>query len=190
MPTSSWRCCPCDSAATGWWPTDSSRTCRSSSAAADALGSEARGRCMLKRPRVAPRTARKRLSSTDSSRNSSDDWYVRRKPRRMRSCGGSWVMSSPKNWTRPAVGGKSPVMALNKVVLPAPLAPRIARRSPAGTAKLMSSIARKAPNCRVTRSSTSASPDSAAETGCAAKGSSTTEAITRRIALRAVGHVA
>src|SRR5512134_458632 len=99
-------------------------------------------------------------------------------------------MSSPKNWTRPAVGGKSPVMALNKVVLPAPLAPRIARRSPAGTAKLMSSIARKAPNCRVTRSSTSASPDSAAEAGCVARGSSTTEAIASQFALRAVGHVA
>ena len=30
-------------------------------------------------------------------------------------------MSSPKKWIRPEVGGKSPVMALKSVVLPAPV---------------------------------------------------------------------
>ena len=76
----------------------------------------------------------------------------------MRSWGGIAVTSSPKKRTRPAVGGKSPVMALNRVVLPAPLAPMSARRSPAATESETSSIARSAPNVRVTPSSTRASP--------------------------------
>ena len=90
-----------------------------------------RGRQKLKRPLATPRTARNRLSRTVRSRNSSEDWYVRRRPLRMRSCGGSSVMSSPKKWIRPEVGGKSPVMALKSVVLPAPLEPRMAYFSPA-----------------------------------------------------------
>ena len=69
------------------------------------------------------------------------------------------VTSSPKKRTRPDVGGKSPVIALNSVVLPAPLAPISARRSPAATENETSSIARSAPNVRVTPSSTRASPD-------------------------------
>src|SRR6187455_1698270 len=78
----------------------------------------------------------------------------------MRSCGGSAVMSSPKKWIRPAVGGKSPVMALKSVVLPAPLEPRIAAFSPAATDNDTSSTARSAPKTRVTPARTSASPDS------------------------------
>src|SRR5258708_27629786 len=77
----------------------------------------------------------------------------------MRSCGGRSVMSSPKNQTCPALGGKSPVMALKSVVFPAPLAPSTARRSPAATENDTSSIALSAPNVRVTRSSTRASPE-------------------------------
>src|SRR5262245_39730022 len=77
---------------------------------------------------------------------------------RIRSCGGRAVTSSPKKRTRPAVGGKSPVAALNSVVLPAPLAPISARRSPAPTESETSSIALSAPNVRVTPSSTRASP--------------------------------
>src|SRR5512147_980709 len=68
----------------------------------------------------------------------------------MRSCGGKVVMSSPKNRTVPAVGMKSPVMALNKVVLPAPLVPRMARRSPARIVRSMPSSATKAPKLRRT----------------------------------------
>ena len=82
---------------------------------------------------------------------------MRRSPLRMRSCGGSSVMSSPKKWIRPAVGGKSPVMALNSVVLPAPFEPRIAYFCPAATVSDTSSTARSAPNSRVTLLSTSAS---------------------------------
>ena len=50
-------------------------------------------------------------------------------------------------------------MALNKVVLPAPFAPKMARFSPARTDKETSSTARKAPNARVTFSKTKASED-------------------------------
>src|SRR5260370_29536810 len=60
-------------------------------------------------------------------------------------------------------------MALNSVVLPAPLAPSTARRSPAATDNDMSSIARSAPNSRVTPSSTRASPEaSGLAAGCSA----------------------
>ena len=87
----------------------------------------------------------------------------------MRSCGGSAVMSSPKKWIRPAVGGKSPVMALKSVVLPAPLEPRIAAFSPAATESDTSSTARSAPKTRVTPASTSASPDSSELPGVGAR---------------------
>src|SRR3954468_9090415 len=80
----------------------------------------------------------------------------------MRSCGGSAVMSSPKKWMLPAVGGKSPVIALNSVVLPAPLEPRIAYFSPAATVSETSSTARTAPKARVTPLRISASPESSA----------------------------
>src|SRR5262249_12491193 len=103
-------------------------------------------RTKLKRLRETPRTPRKRLSRTLKSRKSSEDWYVRRMPMRMRSWGGKAVTSSPKNRTRPRVAAKSPVTTLNSVVLPAPLAPMTARRSPAATENETSSIARRAPN--------------------------------------------
>src|SRR5688572_8053580 len=76
----------------------------------------------------------------------------------MRSKGGCRVTSSPKNKTRPAVAGKSPVITLNNVVLPAPFAPMTARRSPAATENETFSIARRAPKARVTPWSTRASP--------------------------------
>ena len=88
---------------------------------------------------------------------------MRRRPFLMRSCGGSSVMSSPKNSIRPEVGGKSPVMALNSVVLPAPLEPRMAYFSPAATLSETSSTARRAPNWRVTPRSTNASFEASAE---------------------------
>src|SRR5262245_12770564 len=80
----------------------------------------------------------------------------------MRSWGGNAVMSSPKNSMRPALGGKSPVMVLNSVVLPAPLEPRIATFWPAATVNDTSSTARSAPKARVTPLRINASPDSSA----------------------------
>ena len=43
---------------------------------------------------------------------------------------GARVASLPMNSIDPDVGATSPEMTLNKVVLPAPLGPRMARRSP------------------------------------------------------------
>src|SRR5262245_47050401 len=159
MPISSWRCSPWDSDATGVSAMCVRRTRSSKSRVAASDGWPERTRRNPKRPRATPRTARKRLSRTDSSRKSSEDWYVRRSPARMRSWGGIAVTSSPKNRTRPAVAGKSPVITLNNVVLPAPLAPMTARRSPAATDSDTPSTARSAPNVRVTPSSTRASPE-------------------------------
>src|SRR5216684_4438380 len=50
----------------------------------------------------------------------------------------------------PSVGGNSPEMTLNNVVLPAPFGPRMARRSPGLTARVTSATARKPPNRRPT----------------------------------------
>src|SRR5271166_4807793 len=77
----------------------------------------------------------------------------------MRSCTGNVVTSSPKKRMRPELGGKSPVTALNNVVLPAPLEPRIARLSPAPTRRLTSARATSAPNWRPTPTSSSAKPE-------------------------------
>jgi hypothetical protein len=74
----------------------------------------------------------------------------------MRSCGGKCVTSSPKKRMVPEVDGKSPVMQLNSVVLPAPFEPSTARRSPGRTVRVMSVSAASAPNSRVTPRSSSA----------------------------------
>src|ERR1700739_2956605 len=81
----------------------------------------------------------------------------------MRSKGGKWVMSSPKKRIVPEEGGKSPVTQLNSVVLPAPLEPSTARRSPGRTVMVTSVSAASAPNIRVTPRSSSAAPAPTAE---------------------------
>src|SRR3954466_467581 len=58
----------------------------------------------------------------------------------------------------PEEGGKSPVMQLNSVVLPAPLEPSTARRSPGRTVMVTSVSAASAPNIRVTPRSSRAAP--------------------------------
>jgi len=67
-------------------------------------------------------------------------------------------MSSPKKRIVPDEGGKSPVTQLNNVVLPAPLEPSTARRSPGRTVMVTSVSAASAPNIRVTPRSSSAAP--------------------------------
>src|SRR5579863_5893365 len=63
----------------------------------------------------------------------------------------------------PDEGGKSPVTQLNNVVLPAPLDPSTARRSPGRTVMVTSMRAASAPNIRVTPRSSSAAPAPTAE---------------------------
>src|SRR5689334_12780434 len=72
-------------------------------------------------------------------------------------------MSSPKKRIVPDVGRKSPVTQLNKVVLPAPLEPSTARRSPGLTVMVTSVSAASAPNMRVTPRSSSAAAEPSAE---------------------------
>src|SRR5215475_9335760 len=71
----------------------------------------------------------------------------------MRKCarrdGGIRVISLPSKRTRPAAATAVPVMALNKVVLPAPLGPMTARRAPASSVIETPSTAFSAPNCTV-----------------------------------------
>src|ERR1700687_273908 len=66
----------------------------------------------------------------------------------------------------PEVGGKSPVMQLKSVVLPAPLEPSTARRSPGRTVSVTSVSAASAPNSRVTPRSSSAAPAATVEGRC------------------------
>src|ERR1700756_47606 len=72
-------------------------------------------------------------------------------------------MSSPKKRMVPDEGGKSPVTQLNSVVLPAPLEPSTARRSPGRTVMVTSVSAASAPNIRVTPRNSSAAPAPTAE---------------------------
>src|SRR6478672_1532760 len=76
-------------------------------------------------------------------------------------------MSSPKKRMVPDDGGKSPVTQLNSVVLPAPLEPSTARRSPGRTVIVMSVSAASAPNSRVMPRSSRAAPAPTAERRCA-----------------------
>src|SRR5215207_10125491 len=57
-------------------------------------------------------------------------------------------MSCPRNSIVPDVCGMSPEMTLNSVVFPAPLGPRIARRSPYATSRSTSRTASRPPNRR------------------------------------------
>src|SRR6186713_1118586 len=76
-------------------------------------------------------------------------------------------MSSPKKRMVPEDGGKSPVTQLNSVVLPAPLEPSTARRSPGRTVMVTSVSAASAPNSRVTPRSSNAAPAPTVERRCA-----------------------
>src|SRR5688572_14514057 len=67
---------------------------------------------------------------------------------RARLRAGRSVTSCPKSSTLPLLGGNSPEIRLNNVVLPAPLGPRIARRSPGRTSRSTSRTAWTPPKRR------------------------------------------
>src|SRR5947209_13494748 len=90
------------------------------------------------------------LSSTESPRKRRDCWYVRARPSLARLRAGMPVTSSPNSSILPDVGGKSPEMTLNSVVLPAPFGPRIARRSACETSRSTSRTACRPPKRRPT----------------------------------------
>src|SRR6185312_8268243 len=70
-------------------------------------------------------------------------WNERPMPMPQMRCGGTPVMSRLSSSTRPALGGKCPVMRLNSVDLPAPFGPMTAAICPSATARLTSATARK-----------------------------------------------
>src|SRR5215471_12420626 len=80
-------------------------------------------------------------------------------------------MSAPLKRTRPAFGGKTPEIALNKVVLPAPFGPINAVTCRPGTSNDTSEIAVRPPKRRVNRSTVSIlSAPAALSHGCSADG--------------------
>src|SRR5215469_7729305 len=90
------------------------------------------------------------LSSADMKSNSLMFWNVRAMPIQATLCGLKPVMSAPSNSTTPSLGGSRPVIALKRVVLPAPLGPISAKTSPRRTSKLTSPTAVRPPNRLVT----------------------------------------
>ena len=72
-------------------------------------------------------------------------WKLRAMPRRVRTCGGNRVMSSPRNTTVPASVRNAPEMQLISVVLPEPFGPIRPKRSPGRMSTLTLSSAVKPP---------------------------------------------
>src|SRR5919202_229619 len=71
-------------------------------------------------------------------------------PRCVRAGALSALTSSPRNSIIPEDAGMSPQITLNRVVLPAPFGPRIARRAPGATSRSTSRTATRPPNRRLT----------------------------------------
>src|SRR3989442_2741178 len=102
-------------------------------------------------------TASRQFSSTVRVGKRLVIWNVRASPSAARRCGATRVTSRSKRRMAPDVTGSSPEMRLKSVVLPAPLGPMSARRSPGRTASATPSTARSPPNAFETASSLRAS---------------------------------
>src|SRR4051812_37038471 len=135
MPTSSWRCSPCESSETRMSSWSVRPTASPIARAFSRISESWRFLTSRKCPSWTPSTARYRLSSTERPRKSREVWKVRESPMRARLRDGNRVTSVPNSSTVPALGGNSPEIRLNSVVLPAPLGLRIARRSPGATSR-------------------------------------------------------
>ena len=152
MPTSSWRCWPWESDADG-------RAEHVRSRPTVAASSRARSRTRRRsrradRRRWPPRDAEHGEVEVvlDASGRGTDGTSGRCGPARAACApgGGSALTSCPRNSIVPEVGGQSPEMTLNSVVLPAPFGPRIARRSPCATSRSTSRTAWRPPKRRPT----------------------------------------
>ena len=170
MPTSSWRCWPCESE-----PTERvqrvGQPARARPRRGRARAARARGR-QSARPQpaaVAPddrevevvldRRARGRAGTSGT---------CGRRPACGRMRAGRLVTSVPIRSIVPLVGWKSPAMRLNSVVLPAPFGPRIARRSPCATSRSTSRTACTPPKRRPTPRKRRIEPALSAATGAVA----------------------
>src|SRR5512134_2836948 len=85
------------------------------------------------------------LSSTVSFGNRLVIWKVRAMPSAVRRWLGQAVMSRPNSSTWPADAGRTPVITLKSVVLPAPFGPMIALRSPGKIFRLTACTACRPP---------------------------------------------
>src|SRR5690606_31315972 len=107
------------------------------SSAARAMATAASvGRTRRHSARLPPRwacAASRAFSRTVSDGNRLVIWKLRTRPSRARRNTGAPVMSVPLRTMRPALGLRSPVSRLNRVVLPAPFGPRTAMISPRRT---------------------------------------------------------
>ncbi len=88
---------------------------------------------------------RRRFSSTVSSGITPPPSGTCATPRRAIRSVGSAVMSSPKAVIVPALARTSPLIVRSSVVLPAPLAPRMAVMLPSSTVSVTSDSARTSP---------------------------------------------
>src|SRR5688572_2685528 len=98
------------------------------------------------------------FSRTLSWANGCVTWKVRTMPRRQTTCGARPVMSAPRKRTLPSSGAANPVMAANKVVLPAPLGPISAAIEPSATSRLARSTARRPPKILLRPRTSSTAP--------------------------------
>ena len=82
---------------------------------------------------IAVSTATRRFSYTVRSRKISVIWKVRMMPILTSDAGLTAVIGRPSKIIAPSLGGKKPLIRLNRVVLPAPFGPMTARNSPGST---------------------------------------------------------
>ncbi len=90
------------------------------------------------------------FSSTVFSANTCVVWKVRLRPSFATRCGPNPLVLRPSTWMVPAVGGITPLIRLNSVLLPEPLGPMTLKISPRFTRRLTSRTARRPPNALVT----------------------------------------
>ena len=150
MPTSSWRCSP--------W--ESSPTIRSSVPSRPTRSAIARARSRISV------SARERTGTQVAGAHAEQrevevvlDRHAEEQPRSLEGARQAepgalaprlGVTSRPNNSIDPDVGGNSPEITLNSVVLPAPLGPRMARRSPGAISRSTSRTAWTPPKRRPT----------------------------------------
>src|SRR5712671_3348269 len=92
-------------------------------------------------------------------------WKLRDSPRWLISCGARLAIDRPLTVIEPELIGKRPEIRLNSVVLPAPLGPMMAWRSPRGIERLTPRMISVAPNfLHTSRSSTAGTPATSALT--------------------------
>ena len=181
--SSTMRASPVDMEEACRWPSPSRPTPSSSRSQVAVASDPGRGRLGADpAPRPARGTTRRRwrhshhltvdsrptctFSPAVSEPNSSSRWKVRARPSRARRWGFMVVTSVSNRWTVPRSGAWSPLITLNRVVLPAPLGPISPVTVPGCTARLTSLRAETPPKRTATSETVrTADPRPGASTG-------------------------